>query len=176
VLCPSARVLRSLRSREVTPSTYRSQELSQILLNRLRRRRRPLRLRKFASHGPNLPKPRECSVDVVLDLTMPVRIAAESRANRKLNVHGRLCPPFTSAAQAASFLLTMHPRSLIRRVLALRRHLPAGTRRRSSSKKFGISINTSKYDAKERNLMDWQASVRSVRDRRRMTGNPSVIR
>ena len=36
--CPSARVLRSLRSREVTPSTYRSQKRSQILLNRLQRR------------------------------------------------------------------------------------------------------------------------------------------
>src|SRR5712692_1483616 len=69
VPCPSARVLRSLRSREATPSTYRSQKRSQILLNRLRRRRRPPPLRKFASHAPNLRKQHECAVYVVSDLT-----------------------------------------------------------------------------------------------------------
>src|SRR5712692_10461630 len=69
VPCPSARVLRSLRSREVTASTYRSQKRSQILLNRLRRRRRAPSLRKFASHAPNLRKQHECAVYVVSDLT-----------------------------------------------------------------------------------------------------------
>src|SRR5712692_5192728 len=67
VPCPSARVLRSLRSREVTPSTYLSQKRSQILLNRLRRRLRPPPLRKFASHAPNLRKQHECAVYVVPD-------------------------------------------------------------------------------------------------------------
>src|SRR5713226_6595832 len=69
VRCPSGPAPRSLRSREVTPSTYRSQELSQILLNRLRRRRRAPPLRKFASHAPNLRKQHECAVYVVSDLT-----------------------------------------------------------------------------------------------------------
>src|SRR6266849_1840718 len=80
--CPSARVLRSLRSREVTPSTCRSQKRSQILLNRLRRKRRAPPLRKFASHAPNLRKQHECAV-YVASLSLLKKPLAVRRQGKK---------------------------------------------------------------------------------------------